>query len=157
MKTITDGSAEFAVRDKRMQTMIDLFYPVGSVYMCADATKAKSDFEFMKYGTWEEVPAASCLETADASHAAGSTVSAGLPNLTGTYDAHRCGCYGDGNASATGVFNASGTSGRHSGAEGNWSKSIIISFNASKSNSIYGASTTVQPKAFFVKAWRRTA
>lgn len=33
MKTITDGSAVFAVRDKRMQAMIDIFYPVGSVYI----------------------------------------------------------------------------------------------------------------------------
>nr|DAQ58482.1 MAG TPA: baseplate protein [Caudoviricetes sp.] len=157
MKTITDGSATFAVRDKRMSAIVDMFYPVGSVYMSANPNKTKADFLVLQYGTWEEVPAASCLETADASHAAGSTVSAGLPNLTGTYDAHRCGCYGDGNASATGVFAESGKSGRHSGAEGNWSKSMIISFNASKSNSIYGASTTVQPKAFFVKAWRRTA
>ena len=57
MKTITDGSAVFAVRDKRMQAMVDMFYPVGSVYMSADKNKTKADFPFMAYGTWEEVPA----------------------------------------------------------------------------------------------------
>lgn len=157
--TVTKGGGETNTFDAGMtqEQLTNFFYPIGSVYMSADKNKTKADFPFMQYGTWEEVPAASCLETADASHAAGSTVSAGLPNLTGKYDAHRCGCFGDGNATATGVFRASGTKGAHSGAEGNWAQSIIISFDASKSNSIYGASTTVQPKAFFVKAWRRTA
>lgn len=157
--TVTKGGGETNTFDAGMtqEQLTNFFYPIGSVYMSADKNKTKADFPFMQYGTWEEVPAASCLETADASHAAGSTVSAGLPNLTGTYDAHRCGCYGDGNVTATGVFKVSGYSGAHSGAEGNWSRSIVISFDASKSNSIYGASTTVQPKAFFVKAWRRTA
>lgn len=50
MKTITDGSAVFTVRDKRMQSMIDMFYPVGTVY----ATTASKKPEFMNYGTWEQ-------------------------------------------------------------------------------------------------------
>ena len=50
MKTITDGSAVFAVRDKRMQSMIDMFYPVGTVY----ATTASKKPEFMNYGTWKQ-------------------------------------------------------------------------------------------------------
>ena len=53
MKTITDGSVVFTVRDKRMQAMIDMFYPVGSVYVSADKTKTKADFPFMAYGTNE--------------------------------------------------------------------------------------------------------
>lgn len=31
MKTITDGSAVFVVRDKRMQAIVDMFYPIGSI------------------------------------------------------------------------------------------------------------------------------
>lgn len=52
MKTITDGSAVFTVRDKRMKPMIDFFYPIGSVYVSADKNKTKADFPFMQYGTW---------------------------------------------------------------------------------------------------------
>lgn len=157
MTTITDGTAVFAVRDKRMQAMVDMFYPVGSVYLCADPAKTKDDFEFMQYGTWEELPSAKCLETADSSHVAGSTVGAGLPNLTGEYDGGRCGCHTSGSATATGVFAGSGGQGRYNGAEGDWKNTRRIYFDASKSNSIYGASNTVQPNAYFIKAWRRTA
>lgn len=32
MQTITDGTAKFVVRDKRMQALVDMFYPVGTVY-----------------------------------------------------------------------------------------------------------------------------
>ena len=32
-----------------------------------------------------------------------------------------------------------------------------INFNASKSNAIYGKSSTVQPAAYYVYIWRRTA
>lgn len=159
MKTITDGSAEFAVRDKRMQTMIDLFYPVGSVYMCADATKAKSDFEFMKYGTWEEVPANLCLQTGAASEA-GSQRSAGLPNITGsvwnfTYSAiegaqqkYQC---EDGAFKRSDKYESVGYGSRGiTGHDG-------FTLDASLSNPIYGASDTVQPPAYMIRAWVRTA
>lgn len=57
---------------------------------------------------------------------------------------------------------------RHSGALGfSASKSYIadavndsgydLKFNASWSNSIYGKSSTVQPAAYYVYMWRRTA
>lgn len=49
------------------------------------------------------------------------------------------------------------TASAFSGAEGDWRNTRRIYFNASKSNSIYGASSTVQPNAYFIKAWRRTA
>ena len=76
MKTIRDGSAVFTVRDKRMQAMVDMFYPIGSVYISADKSKTKADFPFMQYGIWEEVPANLCLQTGDASEA-GTQRSAG--------------------------------------------------------------------------------
>ena len=82
MKAITDGSAVFTVRDKRMQSMIDFFYPVGSVYVSADKSKTKADFPFMSCGTWEEVPANLVLQTGAASEA-GSQKEAGLPNIIG--------------------------------------------------------------------------
>lgn len=66
-----------------MQAMIDMFYPVVTVYISADKNKTKADFPFMAYGTWEEVPANLCLQTWVASEA-GTQRSAGLPNITGT-------------------------------------------------------------------------
>lgn len=77
-----DGSAVFMVRDKRMKSMIDFLYPIGSVYISADNSKTKADFPFMQYGTWEELPANLCLQTGNASEA-GTQRSAGLPNITG--------------------------------------------------------------------------
>ena len=69
---------------------------------------------------------------------------AGLPNITGTFDAYEL--TGDqNNYRATGCFYGS-TSGWAGGA-GADDKSVVIHFDASRSNSIYGNSTTVQPPA----------
>lgn len=164
MKTITDGSAVFAVRDKRMKSMIDFFYPIGSVYISADKNKTKADFPVMQYGTWEEVPANLCLQTGAVSEA-GKQRSAGLPNITG--EAYiRSGKNSDINILA----------GTHRGAitcsiqtssiefynhivveEGGQRHLDTLNFDASLSNPIYGASDTVQPPSYMVRAWVRTA
>ena len=156
MKTMTDGSAVFAVRDKRMQAIIDIFYPIGTVYMSADKSKTKADFHFMQYGTWEEVPANLCLQTGAFSEA-GTQRGAGLPNITGstgvhltrsnTRDAPMDAFYWTDNDKKYNKFG---------GVTGN-SQSNGICFDASKSNPIYGSSNTVQPPAYMVRAWVRTA
>ena len=78
----------------------------------------------------------------------GQTVSAGLPNITGqitSYELGRAGgaaagaLYDDGSAKY-GVSRDSG-SGNHDG------QSLVITLEASRSSSIYGGSTTVQPPA----------
>lgn len=149
---IQDGSAVFMVRDKRMKSMIDFFYPIGSVYMSADKSKTKADFPFMAYGTWEEVPANLCLQVGTASEA-GTQRSAGLPNITGTISG---GIWRD-FANNNGAF-AFKEEHRDSGLTGaNGYSNYFIEFDASKSNSIYGSSNTVQPPAYMVRAWVRTA
>lgn len=133
--------------------IVDIFYPIGTVYMSADKTKTKADFPFMAYGTWEEVPANLCLQTGAASEAGGQR-SAGLPNITGQW--------------GLGVW--TGYLSDYSGAGGintniqvrgsNYDESLsygILAFDASKSNPIYGSSSTVQPPAYIVRAWVRTA
>lgn len=155
MKTITDGSAVFAVRDKRMQAMIDTFYPIGTVYMSADKNKTKADFPFMQYGTWEEVPANLCLQTGAASEA-GTQRSAGLPNITGRRVAW---WGGEDDGGLTGCFkvdrdpNVAATT----NTENYMGKGNGFKFDASLSNPIYGSSDTVQPPAYIVRAWVRTA
>lgn len=152
MKTITDGSAVFVVRDKRMQAMIDMFYPIGSVYISADKSKTKADFPFMAYGTWEEVPANLCLQTGNASEA-GTQRSAGLPNITGQWGNGVWGAFEDQNSGAG--YTISNICIRTSYVDENGGG--IIAFDASRSNPIYGASDTVQPPAYLVRAWVRTA
>ena len=156
MKTITDGSVVFTVRDKRIQAMIDMFYPVGSVYISADKSKTKADFPFMAYGTWEEVPANLCLQTGNVSEA-GAQRRAGLPNITGmfgdVYTFEEVFHEGSGCISLTNLRSSLYTP----ASVGEKGKGFNIEIDASKSNSIYGSSDTVQPPAYMVRAWVRTA
>lgn len=79
--------------------------------------------------------------------AAGTYYEAGLPNITGTLTglAYRNSYYGVG----TGVFSTS-RSGGQSSLTLDGVANDLINFNATNSNSIYGASTTVQPPAMTV-------
>nr|DAI22132.1 MAG TPA: baseplate protein [Caudoviricetes sp.] len=163
MKTITDGSAVFTVRDKRMKSMIDFFYPIGSVYVSADKSKTKADFPFMQYGTWEEIPANLCLQTGSASEV-GAQRSAGLPNITGRLSAQNTTAdkqfLADELSEIYGAFSVEGKGERYGIEESSTTKRwgyTALNFNASASNSIYGSSNTVQPPAYMVRAWVRTA
>jgi hypothetical protein len=70
----------------------------------------------------------------------GDYVPAGLPNITGTIKADT------GNVGATGAFTHTAT--ENDPIVGNWGATTrTYSFNAANSNSIYGASTTVQQPA----------
>lgn len=143
--------------------MLDLFYPVGTVYISADKSKTKADFPFMAYGTWEEVPVNLCLQTGSASEA-GTQRSAGLPNITGKANV-RSGGNSDANILAFQSIGAIACSNQdssftwysHISLEGGQNKLDTLTFNASKSNNIYGSSNTVQPPAYMVRAWVRTA
>lgn len=77
----------------------------------------------------------------------GTTVAAGLPNITGAMTGYEFagGIWGAGALfeDTENIFNLR----RDKGVSGNNGTSPIQGFDASKSNSIYGASTTVQPPA----------
>lgn len=47
-KTIQDGTASFAVRDKRIKALVDLFFPVGTIISRDDDVEP----EIVKYGKW---------------------------------------------------------------------------------------------------------
>lgn len=67
----------------------------------------------------------------------------GLPNITGTVCTN---AYYFGNYDATGaMWASSGNGSRNTGDDGG--SNTKINFNASRSSSIYGASTTVQPNS----------
>ena len=156
MANIQDGSATFHVVDSRTEQkrkeMVDLVYPVGIVVAIANDNKP----DFMNYGKWEKVAPGRTLWGADSSHTAGSTIEAGLPNITGEASNSRdIGLISnEGNGKTSGAFSKGAkyendlqTAGGH--------QTSGLKFDASKSNSIYGNSTTVQPDAYVVNFWKR--
>ena len=124
-------------------------FPVGSIYQSTDPTSPAALFG----GSWEEIASERVLMGASSTHAAGTTVKAGLPNITGTLSDVMGSFYAY--PSGSGAFSVKGI-GRslENGSSGNYGN---ISFDASKSNAIYGRSTTVQPAAYYVHIWRRVA
>ena len=104
-------------------------------------------------GTWQEIAQNRVLMGASSTHAAGTTVEAGLPNITGTLSEVMGSFYAY--PSGSGAFSVKGI-GRslENGVSGNYGN---IYFDASKSNAIYGRSSTVQPAAYYVHIWHRVA
>lgn len=108
-------------------------------------------------GTWEEIATNRVLMGASSSHAAGTTSEAGLPNITGSVGRYTSG-WRSGPDRQQGAFTATGNSSMDLySSSGGYGEGTYINFNASKSNAIYGASDTVQPAAYYVHIWRRTA
>lgn len=126
-------------------------YPVGSIYISTRSTSPASLFG----GTWESIASERVLMGVSSSHGAGSTVSAGLPNITGVLkDLFVSGHFNQ----STGAFKRSSTSGFSQKTDSSdWLGWADAQFYASDSNSIYGNSSTVQPAAYYVYMWRRTA
>lgn len=112
-------------------------YPVGSIYQSTDPTSPAALFG----GSWEEIASDRVLMGASSTHAAGTTVDAGLPNIKFSFTAVTVG------------------SGNSSGGNYGYNSPISSNFNldASKSNAIYGRSSTVQPAAYYVHIWHRVA
>ena len=114
-------------------------------------------------GTWEEIASDRVLMGASRSHAAGTTAEAGLPNIAGSLsetsnDGKTTPFRGNKNAiSSIGALAVTETSSPYCGFAGYEGSAYDISFDASRSNPIYGRSNTVQPAAYYVHIWRRVA
>ena len=132
-------------------------YPVGSIFQTVSTTSPAALFG----GTWQEIAFNRVLMGAGSGHAAGTTVEAGLPNITGSLR--------EVNADSS-PFRGSKASLKSSGAlkfvefntswggyGGNSGSTYDVYFDASRSNSIYGRSYTVQPAAYYVHIWKRVA
>ena len=123
-------------------------YPVGSIYQSTDPTSPAALFG----GSWEEIASERVLMGASRTHAAGTTVKAGLPNITGSFVANTC----IGKHTVSGAITASNRL-TTTGANENDAEVYKFSLDASKSNAIYGRSSTVQPAAYYVHIWHRVA
>ncbi len=124
------------------------YYPVGSIYQSTDPTSPAALF----CGTWEEIASDRVLMGASRNHAAGTTVKAGLPNITGSFVANVHYMQHE----VSGAFTA-GDRITSTGANNGDANVYKFSLDASKSNAVYGRSSTVQPAAYYVHIWRRVA
>lgn len=128
-------------------------YPVGSIFQTVSTTSPAALFG----GTWQEIAQNRVLMGASYAHAAGTTVEAGLPNITGYAGADTdSGYYNTNRPNAGGAFYGGGKSYSWCAA-GSQNPGRDLCFDASLSNSIYGRSATVQPAAYYVHIWRRVA
>ena len=141
--------------------LLNYVYPVGSLYISETPTSPASLFG----GTWERIAQDRALMGASDTHSAGTTASAGLPNISGDWGNIRVpsavkegGSLPD--SDLTGVFKKTifKNSPLYKSGDGTeffgWDK---LNFSASESNPLYGASDTVQPPAYYAYIWRRIA
>ena len=133
--------------------MLATLYPVGSIYIGTQSTCPLATL--ISDSTWELVANGRVLQGSDGTNA-NTTIAAGLPDITGTFNT--ISGYESSIASGTATcfqqttsYNAIRTAGDTLYTRGS------VTFNASDSNSIYGNSNTVQPPAYVVNIWRRTA
>lgn len=130
---------------------LQAIYPVGSIYIGTMDTCPLAAL----FGTWTKKAAGKVLQGADSNHEVKSTIAAGLPNITGRGSVD-INSGEDGTNYWQGALSRTFTSSKQ-GAGNDGVHSTIIHFNASNSNTIYGNSTTVQPPAYVVNIWERTA
>lgn len=147
--------------------LLDIFYPPGSYYETSDP-----DFDpnVRWGGIWELEDAGRVLQSTQDASKVGTNVDAGLPNLSGNFK------LGWADKSGGGIITPNGNSANNNGVFSNYhsgdafwvggSYATVSSdnyhanwmkFDASRANSIYGNSDTVQPPATLVKRWHRTA
>lgn len=135
-------------------------YLVGDIYIM---TRSENPSSLWQGTTWEKVRSGRALMGADSSHGVGITVDSGLPDIQGTHKID----WGDKSGGSAIISSNSTTGAFYSARDGSaiFSAGIIestsdnhrnqVGFKASNYNSIYGASSIVQPPAFFCYFWKR--
>ena len=154
--TSTDGNYPSA---KAVLELLKTIYPVGSIYLSTNSTCPLASL----FGTWTLISGGYALwtgngtsgsgVTANADYAnapANTTIAEGIPNLTGTWG----GSEHSENPTANGIFGKTKSGTSPAAGDGSNYK---ITINASNISSVYNSSTTVQPPAYVVNVWRRTA
>lgn len=155
------GPDAYAIYQQVLAAVVERDHPVGSLYISENATSPAELYG----GTWERIENCTIWGASD-THPAGTTVEAGLPNITGEYTKRKV------INSANEVYNDTQRAQKAfkiitsdtklnsiqlvtSSASNAGGENVI--FDASGSNPIYGASTTVQPPAYCTYIWRRVA
>ena len=132
----------------------DIMWPIGSIYCSTSPTPPGELFG----GIWTQLDNNRVLMNTTSSNKLNTTVNSGLPNITGSI-----GSTGGSEpkfGTLSGCFTTLSTVNYYSGTTntGNsYTRYDGFNFNAGASNSIYGASTIVQPPAHYCYMWQRTA
>lgn len=142
------GPDAYAIYQQVLAAVVERDHPVGSLYISENPTSPAELYG----GTWERVEDCT-IWGASSLHPAGTKLEAGLPNITGNVS----GLYGEiSDALAKGALYA--ISGSTKANSDPWENIFgQLGFDASRSNSIYGRSDTVQPPAYCMYIWRRVA
>ena len=135
-------------------SILEALYPVGSVYITTANTCPLSTL--ISGSTWELVSSGRVLQGTDSGHSAGTTIEAGLPNITGTVQNIRTSFVGEHTDLGTGAIRLTSTA-KNGPTNGTATQNDNLIIDASLSSSIYGNSSTVQPPAYVVNIWQRTA
>lgn len=125
-------------------------YPIGSIYLSINNLSPAGLFG----GSWEALPEGYSLQTTN--NNAGNIISPGLPNITGSINnVWACTTF-DQQPTSTGSLSLGSQITNGSAGGNGWQMYLKpLNLNASTSNSIYGNSTTVQPPAYTIYAWKR--
>lgn len=131
-----------------INSMLSALYPVGSIYIGTQSTCPLASL--ISGSQWTLVAQDRALWGGNGSNA-NTTIAAGLPNITGEIRSETW------FSTLSGVFTSNGISQGDGGQLRSGNTPDSLRFDASLSNSIYGNSNTVQPPAYRVNIWRRTA
>jgi len=155
-----DGTSIKAQSGVAITGLLGLLYPVGSLYITTQYTGSSNYCpiaSLISGSQWQLVAQDRALWGGNGPNA-NTTIAAGLPNITGNFYSERD-WQGIFRAGQDGAFNGVSRSGWGVGNEGagQSTNAVQVNFNASRSSSIYGKSSTVQPPAYRVNVWRRIA
>lgn len=165
----TDKSDKIATTEYTRK-LLETIYPVGSLYFGTQSTCPLASL----FGTWTRVPSGYALWTGNGTGETNSntpngtttnanyanakpntTIAAGLPNITGGVTKITS---SNGAPDSVGaLYSSDFIYNNLQNTGGNDDGNSNINIDASRSSSIYGASSTVQPPAYIINVWRRTA
>lgn len=122
-------------------------YPVGSIYITTTATCPLSSL----FGTWSKVSSGRVLQGCNNGETPGTTKEAGLPNIKGSINVSEPWT----SSNSNGALSLTSVHGDNVNGNSSQDRGTVITFDASKSNAIYGKSDTVQPPAYLVNIFIR--
>ena len=138
---------EFTQDRNSVLSILKKIYPVGAIFIGTTSICPMATL----FATWELVSTGMALWGGDGTNA-NTTIAAGLPNITGQVNLQESGF-----TTVSGCFGSDGTTGQIPSGNQESTKTHLT-FNASRSSSIYrNGVTTVQPPAYVVNVWRRSA
>ena len=145
------------VSSEIMSAVLNVVYPVGSIKISENNINPGT---YITGTTWILKSSGRVLQGADDDHAGGTKIEAGLPNITGSFCSNQ-------DIRPSGAFREINRDVRNSGSS---PYASVVYFDASRGETktdgtlktsdehhVYGASDTVQPPAYVVYIWKRTA